>query len=75
MDVGCYWQGFGASTMTLHHHLDFVMPLMFQKSVTTKFELTAASKLAASKYLDLDISEVTYVNLNLHDVPSPEYQI
>ena len=26
MDVGCSLQGFGASTMTLQHHLDFAMP-------------------------------------------------
>ena len=34
MDVGCM-QGFGASTMTLQHHLEFTVPLISQKSTPT----------------------------------------
>ena len=30
MDVGCSLQGFGASTMTLQHHLDFAMHLIYK---------------------------------------------
>ena len=35
MDVGCCLQGFRASTMTLLHHLDFAMPLIFQNPPPT----------------------------------------